>query len=45
MAMAILALRAKEPVTISGAEIVAVSYPNFFRDLGVIVGKERIRIS
>jgi len=45
MAMAVLALRAKEPVTILGAEIVSVSYPNFFRDLGLIVGKERIRIS
>jgi 3-phosphoshikimate 1-carboxyvinyltransferase len=45
MAFSVLALRAHEPVTISEAEVVSVSYPNFFKDLGVIVGKDRIRIS
>jgi len=45
MALSILALRAEEAVTISDAEIVSVSYPNFYKDLAMIVGKERIRIS
>jgi 3-phosphoshikimate 1-carboxyvinyltransferase len=45
MALSILALRAKEKVTISDAEIVSTSYPNFFRDLALIAGKDHIRIS
>jgi 3-phosphoshikimate 1-carboxyvinyltransferase len=45
MAMSLLGLRAKEPVTISDASVVSISYPNFFRDLALIVGKERINIS
>jgi 3-phosphoshikimate 1-carboxyvinyltransferase len=45
MAMAVMSLKSKESVTISDAEVVSVSYPNFFRDLAFIVGKERINIS
>lgn len=45
MALSLLGLRAKEPVTISDASVVSISYPNFFRDLALIVGKERIKIS
>jgi 3-phosphoshikimate 1-carboxyvinyltransferase len=33
MAFAVAALGARAPVTIAGAEIVGVSYPDFFRDL------------
>ncbi len=33
MAFAVAALGAREPVTIEGAEVVAVSYPTFFEDL------------
>ncbi|MFI5264292.1 MAG: 3-phosphoshikimate 1-carboxyvinyltransferase [Candidatus Kapaibacterium sp.] len=45
MAMSVLALKAEEPVTISNAEIVSVSYPNFYRDLALITWKGRIKIS
>jgi 3-phosphoshikimate 1-carboxyvinyltransferase len=45
MAMAVLALRAKAPVTIPNAEVVSVSYPNFFHDLALIAGSDRIKIS
>jgi 3-phosphoshikimate 1-carboxyvinyltransferase len=45
MALSVLALRSQEKVTISEAEVVSVSYPNFYRDLGLIASKERIRIS
>jgi 5-enolpyruvylshikimate-3-phosphate synthase len=33
MAFAIAALGAREPCTITGADAVAVSYPNFFAEL------------
>ncbi len=45
MAMAVMTLKSKESVTISDAEVVSVSYPNFYRDLALIIGKERINIS
>ncbi|MEI8133650.1 MAG: 3-phosphoshikimate 1-carboxyvinyltransferase [bacterium] len=45
MAFSVMALRSEVPVTISEAEIVSVSYPNFYRDLGLIAGKDSIRIS
>jgi 3-phosphoshikimate 1-carboxyvinyltransferase len=45
MAMAVMSLKAKESVTISEAEVVSVSYPNFYRDLALIIGKELINIS
>lgn len=44
MAMAVFALKAKEPVIIPDAEVVSVSYPNFYHDLALIAGKERIKI-
>ena len=44
LAMAVMLLKSKESVTISEAEVVSISYPNFFRDLALIVGKERIHI-
>ncbi len=39
MAMAILAINAKQPITIEGAECVNKSYPDFFKDLASIGGK------
>ncbi len=45
MAMAVMSLKSKESVTISEAEVVSISYPNFFQDLASIIGKERINIS
>ncbi|MDP4220278.1 MAG: 3-phosphoshikimate 1-carboxyvinyltransferase [Bacteroidota bacterium] len=45
MAFVIMALRARERVTISDASVVSISYPNFFRDLSLVVGKNRIHIA
>ena len=45
LAMSIMSLKSKESVTISHAEVVSISYPNFYRDLALIIGKERIKIS
>ena len=42
MAMTLMSLRSKESVTISHAEVVSVSYPNFFKDLATIIGNKRI---
>jgi 3-phosphoshikimate 1-carboxyvinyltransferase len=42
MAVSVLALRAREAVTIRNAEVVSISFPNFFHELVRIVGKERI---
>jgi 3-phosphoshikimate 1-carboxyvinyltransferase len=45
MALSVLALRARGQVTISDASVVSISYPNFFRDLALVAGSKRIRIS
>ncbi|HLF63967.1 MAG TPA: 3-phosphoshikimate 1-carboxyvinyltransferase [Saprospiraceae bacterium] len=39
MALAVTALKANSPVTISGSECVTKSYPNFFEDLASLGGK------
>ncbi len=38
MALSCAALRAAGPVTVSGAEAVAISYPGFYSDLGRLRG-------
>lgn len=40
MSLALAALRAEAPITISGAECVAKSYPTFFEDLARLQGNE-----
>lgn len=35
MALSVLAVRAEQPITISGAEAITKSYPNFFEDLRI----------
>jgi 3-phosphoshikimate 1-carboxyvinyltransferase len=42
MAFSVLATRASEPVTIRNAEVVSISFPNFFDALGLMIGTERI---
>jgi 3-phosphoshikimate 1-carboxyvinyltransferase len=42
MAFSIAALLCEEPVTIEGAEIVAVSYPEFFMHLAELSGSEHV---
>jgi 3-phosphoshikimate 1-carboxyvinyltransferase len=44
MASAIAALRANAPCELGTAEVVRISYPGFFEDLGRLVGKEKIWI-
>ncbi len=39
MALALLALRSKDPITIDGAECVAKSYPTFFDDLETLTAE------
>ena len=45
MALSVMALRSKEPVTISDASVVSISYPRFFEDLTLLTDRQRIRIS
>lgn len=45
MALSVMALRSKEPVTISDASVVSISYPRFFEDLALLTDRQRIRIS
>ncbi|MEP7235924.1 MAG: 3-phosphoshikimate 1-carboxyvinyltransferase, partial [Ignavibacteriota bacterium] len=45
MAFSILALTSNRSVTISSANIVSISYPNFFKDLATLAGTGRINYS
>jgi len=42
MAFAVAGLLAEEPVTVRGAESVALSFPAFFETLGAVTGRKPV---